>query len=80
MSKKTLDQESLEIRELEAHFPTLSAEAFSAAAKRSLAAGESVTQAFGTKVFRISPGGGRVVVKTIPEPLAVEAGSKIRIR
>ncbi len=69
-----------EINDLEARFPELSSLAFSAAAKRSLEAGQSITLTINNQIVRISPDGHQSVVKTIPRRVPVEAGSKIRIQ
>lgn len=69
-----------ELAELEARFPSLSGEAFSAAADRSRKAGHTVTQAISWQVFQISPEGQKTMVKSLPAPMKVEVGSKIRIQ
>ncbi len=74
------DPDEREINDLEARFPELSDLAFSAAAKRSLEAGQSITLTIDNQVVRISPDGHQSVVKTIPRRIPVEAGAKIRIQ
>lgn len=69
-----------ELAKLEARFPALSGQAFAAAAERSRQAGHTVTQSVGRRVFQISPEGKRTMVKSLPNPIKVKVGSKIRIQ
>ncbi len=68
------------IERLESAFPSLSGYAFSEARKRSLAAGCSVMQLEGNVIYEVSPEGVRRKIKEVAPPIAVEIGSKLRIR
>jgi len=69
-----------ELDQLEAAFPKLAGQAFSAARSRALAAGESVLQAEGGVIYRVSPDGQKVEVKKIKKPVKVTRGAKFLIK
>ncbi len=69
-----------DLQVLESQFPALSGQAFAAARKRVLNAGQSVLQTEGGVVLRVFPDGRREVVKKIEPPTPAKAGTIYTIR
>jgi hypothetical protein len=65
---------------LESQFPAVSGSAFAAASERVLASGQSVLHSQDDAIYEVFPDGRRVLVKTIPPPTQVAAGSVFNIR
>jgi len=68
------------IRDLENQFPATSCEAFAAARRQALAAGQSVLQSDQGVIYEIFPDGTRKPLKNIEPPTPVVPGRKINIR